>query len=247
MESTALNIPGVFRLGETRRKPDPGFPLNLGREGVHEICEASHGDMAAMTGFALAAARPPAGAVFWVRQFGLSREHGQLLHAGLETVAHRPAGLLSVETRKTSDALWASEEAICSGAVGLVIAEIEGLDFTASRRLALAASRHGVPLILLLPWRRDGSSAATARWRITSRPSAPNAFDARAPGASRWQAVLEKSRQAPQMAGHVFNIELDHETLSLRVVSGLAAHAPSPRAAPADIDIRDAPPRQQTG
>ena len=220
MESRALDIPGVFRLGETRRKPDQSFPLNLGREGVHEICEARHGDMAAMTGFALAAARPPAGAVFWVRQFGLAREHGDL---------------------------WASEEAISSGAVGLVIAEIETLDFTASRRLTLAASRHGIPLILLLPWRREGTSAATARWRVASRPSGPNAFDARAPGASRWQAVLEKSRQAPQMAGRVFNIELDHETLSLRVVSGLAAHAPAPRAASADIGLSQNPPRRKTG
>ena len=247
MESRALDIPGVFRLGETRRKPDQSFPLNLGREGVHEICEARHGDMAAMTGFALAAARPPAGAVFWVRQFGLAREHGDLLHAGLSSLTQCPAGLLSVQTRKASDALWASEEAISSGAVGLVIAEIETLDFTASRRLTLAASRHGIPLILLLPWRREGTSAATARWRVASRPSGPNAFDARAPGASRWQAVLEKSRQAPQMAGRVFNIELDHETLSLRVVSGLAAHAPAPRAASADIGLSQNPPRRKTG
>ena len=170
MESSALNIPGVFRLGETRQKPDQAFPLGLGREGVHEICEGQHGDMAAMTGFALAAAQPPAGAVIWVRQYGLTREHGHLLHAGLKAVTKPVTGVLSVDTRKATDALWATEEAICSGAAGLVIAEVAGLDFTASRRLTLSASRHGVPVILLLPWRRDGTSAAM--WARSLRRSA---------------------------------------------------------------------------
>ena len=83
MESRALDIPGVFRLGETRRKPDQSFPLNLGREGVHEICEARHGDMAAMTGFALAAARPPAGAAPNVRGQRSPQTGGCQLGTGL--------------------------------------------------------------------------------------------------------------------------------------------------------------------
>lgn len=233
MEPSPLDIPGVFRLDQRPDRPDPDFPLKLGSEGVHEICEAGHGDMAAMTGFALAAARPPSGAIFWVRQHLLEREHGRLFEAGMDWLTAMGKPLVTVATRRPGDTLWACEEGIQSSAVGLVICEVQGLDFTASRRLTLAAGRQGVPLILLLPWRHDGTSAASARWRVSPRPSSPNPFDNRAPGHTRWQAVLEKSRQAPHMAGRLFNIELDHETLSLRVVSGLAADAPSPRPAPA--------------
>jgi protein ImuA len=234
MEPKPFDIPGVFRLDQRPDRPEPAFPLRLGSEGVHEICEADHGDMAAITGFALAASHPPPGAIFWVRQYRLTREHGHLYEAGMERLVSAGKPIVTANTRRTADALWATEEAIRSSAVGLVIAEVETLDFTASRRLTLAASRQGVPLILLLPWRHDGTSAATARWKVSPRPSAPNPFDNRAPGATRWQAVLEKSRQAPHMAGRIFNLELDHETLSLRVVSGLASHPPAPRTAPPD-------------
>ncbi len=234
MESSNLDIPGVFRLEGRPQRADPAFPLRLGSEGVHEVCEARHGDMSAMTGFVLAAAAPPAGAIVWIRQFNLYQEHGGLLEAGLHALSAQRPAVLGVHTRKSADTLWATEEAIRSGAAGLVITEVDTLDFTASRRLTLAASRHGVPLVLLLPWRHQGTSAATARWRVSARPSAPNPFDTRAPGALRWQAVLEKSRQAPHMADRVFNIELDNETLSLRVVSGLATDPPAPRKTPTE-------------
>ena len=232
MESEALTIPGVFRLDRKPEKADARFPLKLGTEGVHEICEHAHGDMGAVSGFALAAAKPAPGPVFWIRQRRLRQEHGRLLQAGLPALLRADRPVLHAETRKLADTLWAIEEAVRSSAVSLVMAELEDIDFTASRRLTLASGRCGVPVILMLPFRHEGASAASARWRIKPRPSAPNPFDARAPGALRWQAILERSRQAPAMAGHVFNLELDDETLSLRVVPGLATDTPAPRKAP---------------
>lgn len=232
MESKKLNIPGVFRLERKPQQALPAFPLKLGAEGIHEICEASFGDMGAMTGFALAAARPAPGPIFWVRQVSLRREHGRLLQAGLPALVREERPILHAEARKLADTLWVIEEAVRSSSVSLVMAELEDIGFTASRRLTLAAGRHGVPVILLLPWRHEGASAAAARWRVKPRPSAPNPYDARAPGPLRWQATLERSRQAPAMAGHVFNLELDDETLSLRVVSGLATDPPAARPAP---------------
>lgn len=228
----APDIPGVFRLPAAPARARPAFPLGLGQSGVHEVCEADFGDMGALTGFVLAAAKLAPGAVFWVRQGKLKREHGRLLEAGLESLIRARRTILHAETRKLADTLWAVEEATRSSAVSMVIAELEDVDFTASRRLTLASARHGVPVILLMPWRREGATAASARWRVQPRPSAPNPYDPRAPGALRWRAVLERSREAPFMAGHVFNLELDDETLSLRVVSGLAADAPAPRQNP---------------
>ncbi len=224
---------GVFRarVSQKRGRVEDAarFPFGLGQVGVHEICEGAHGDMAALTGFALMAARWRDGPVLWVSQFGLARDHGRVLQAGLDqlgVLADRP--LIMVAAHKRVETLWTVEEAIRSGAVGTVIAELDGADFTASRRLALASSRYGCPVLLLMPYTREGATAATARWRVRPRPSAPNRFDAGAPGSPRLQAVLERSRQSPHLAGSVFNLEWTDETLSLSVAAGLAAHtAPS--------------------
>ncbi|MEM5516252.1 hypothetical protein WNY37_04775 [Henriciella sp. AS95] len=232
-----LQTPGIFRLGQAAAPREPAqFPLGLGTCGVHEICETSFGDMPALTGFALSAAPARRGAIIWVSQSGLLTNHGNLLETGLRGLRRERADLLHVHARKLPDTLWAIEEAIRSSAAGLVIGELSDMDFTASRRLALASSRHGIPVVLLMPYTREGATASIARWRVMPRPSAPNRYDRKAPGNPRWQANLERSRQAPHMAGHSFDVEFDDETLSLTVVSGLAADTPSPgETVPADI------------
>lgn len=231
MQQVPLPHPQLFRPKPQKPSPDLSFPLGLGVQGVHEICEARFGDIAALTGFALAAAKPQRGAIAWIGEISRELNHGHILGAGVSAIRRPAPPVLSIKARKTSEALWATEEAIRSSAVSLVIAEINHLDFTASRRLVLATSRHGVPAILLLPYTCEGATAATARWRVSARASAPNRYDPRAPGHTRWQATLERSRQAPQMAGRIFNLELDDETLSLSVASGLAAHTVAQSAA----------------
>lgn len=229
MESLAPSPPGVFRLRPEAALEPAAFPLGLGARGVHEVCEAAFGDMAALTGFALAAGALRPGAIAWVMQTRRSLDHGRPFMSGLGAIRQAPPPVLQVEAPKLTDALWAVEEAVCSATVALVVAELEAVDFTASRRLALASGRHGVPVILLLPYTSEGATAAAARWRVSARPSAPNRFDPRAPGFARWRALLERSRLAPHMAGQSFDVELNDETLSLRVVSGLAADAPRAR------------------
>lgn len=229
MEFCSLSSLGVFHLRSKAKLRDAAFPLGLGESGVHEVCEAGFGDMAALCGFAFAASKARRGAVFWISQARLNCDHGALLQAGLGRLTAPLPTVLQGRPRKLNDALWMIEEAIKSNAVGLVVAEIEDADFTASRRLSLAASRHGVPVILLMPYTRQGATAAAARWRVSPRPSAPNLYDPRAPGHVRWHAVLERSRQVPHMAGQSFNLELNDETLSLTVVPGMASHAPASR------------------
>lgn len=229
--SLELLHPGLYRAAYQSALVPPAFPFGLGETGVHEVCEASFGDMAALTGFALAAARLRRGALVWISQRNLIMDHGGCLQAGLAQLRRGAPHILSIDVIRLSDALWTIEEAVRSSAVGGVVAEIGSMDFTASRRLALAAGRHGVPVILLMSYTCEGATAASARWRVSARPSAPNAFDARAPGNIRWRAVLERCRQAPGLAGKVFDLELNDETLSLSVVSAVASYAPAPRAA----------------
>ncbi len=221
--------PDIFRLQQRPPEDDIDFPLGLGVQGVHEICEAAFGDMASLTGFAIAASGALKGTLAWVSQFQLGFDHGRALMGGVASFQRSCPQSIHICLRKRSEVLWTVEEAICSRAVSLVIAEIEDVDFTASRRLTLASRRCGVPVILLMPYTREGATAAQARWRICASPSAPNVFDPAAPGNPRWQAELVRSRAAPHMAGRLFNLEFDHETLSLNLATRMAANTAAPR------------------
>lgn len=207
------------------------FPYGLGRSGLHELAEAAYGDFPAMTGFLLAAMHKQAkGAWIWVRQASIARDMGEVPEAALRSEPDRLR--LNVQARNAREALWTTEEAILSGAATLVIAEIEEADFTATRRLTLASNRHGVPVVLMLPYTCEGATAAATRWRLSPRPSAPNRYDSQAPGHSRWRAVLERCRANPAETGQAFDLEWNDETLSLHMAAGLAAGPVAPRPAP---------------
>lgn len=232
MDFATLKAKGLVRpaRGPAAETSGVTFPFGLGRDGVHELVECKHGDFAALTGFACAAlSTAPPKSVLWVGQEGYAREHGGLRQDALSRLWPYQAACLHVATRKVEEALWAVEEGIVSGAVNLVVAELSGADFTASRRLTLAAKRTGVPLVLLLPHTHEGTTSAEARWSVRPRASGPNRYDPHAPGLTRWQVVLERSRAAPEKAGTVYNLEFDDETLSLRHVSGLADRSVTPR------------------
>lgn len=221
---------GVFRLSDPPPVDAPEFPFGLAAKGVHEVCEAAYGDMPAICALVASLAATGDGPVLWVSCGRARREHGRLFETGLAQVAPAFRPLVHVDAEKSTDALWAIEEAAASRALGLVIGEVQDMDFTASRRLSLVSERVGTPIVLLFPYMRAQASAANVRWRISAAPSGPNAFDPAAPGATRWRAVLERAREVPTFAGRVFDIELNDETLSLRVVPELAPDAVAPGA-----------------
>lgn len=208
------------------------FPFGLAQEGVHEIAETAYGDAGVAAGFTLAAlTRSQPGIWLWVRERVITMDQGRLTGLGAATFGLDPGRFLFVEADSTLEALMATEEGLRSGAVAAVIAEVRDVDFTASRRLILAAETGHTPALLLLPHTREGTTAAHARWRIAPTASAPNRFDTHAPGAPRWRAVLERSRLAPRQAGCAFDLEFDDETLCMRLVSGLADRPSTPRPA----------------
>jgi protein ImuA len=243
MDIATLKTKGLLRAVSAAPASPAAFPFGLGVAGLHEVAEASYGDRAAVTGFVLAATRQAKqGAWLWISQTKLTGDLGHVSQAALRQMQAVMPQRLNVETRTLAEALWAVEEAVVSGAVSLVIAEVDAADFTATRRLTLASGRYGVPVILIMAQTREGATAAATRWRISPRPSAPNRYDPQAPGNPRWRAVLERCRTAPNATGSSFDLEWNDETLSLSVVSGLAAGPAAPRPAQ-----RETPARRRTG
>jgi len=162
---------------------------------------------AALAGRAQKARATP---VIWIAPRLPGRE--SLYGPGLLEFGLDPAGLVVVRVPPGSDftktALWAMEEALRAPAVGVVCAEIEDMDLTASRRLQLAAEAGGGLGLLLRPLPRNlptsdthtlPPTASLSRWRISALPGAPADTDAtwtpaHLPGRPRWQAELLRAR-----------------------------------------------------
>jgi protein ImuA len=131
--------------------------------------------------------------LLWVQDRMAIIESGRVYPPGLRDIE-----LIHVEARDAKLALWAMEEGVrCSGLSG-VIGELWGdpaaLDFTATRRLAVAAERSGVPCWLVRLAGTANLSGARMRWRIASSPSIANPLDQRAPGTPAWDAELFRAR-----------------------------------------------------
>ena len=134
--------------------------------------------------------------VLWVLDAAVARQVGRPCPQGL--MAWGLSHILLICPSDARAALWSMEEALSCDAVSAVLGELWGnpraLDFTASRRLALAAERRRVPVVLVRPGATPDLSAARARWRVESVTSAQHPYDGQAPGAPRWLAELFGAR-----------------------------------------------------
>jgi len=166
----------------------------VGRNTLSEIF-ATHPRDAGWCGFLLARHIRP-GPVLWVQDRMAILESGRIFPPGLGL-----SDLIHVEARDARAALWAMEEGLRCASLSLVIGELWGdpaaLDFTATRRLAVAAERHGVAACLIRLGGHPDLSGARQRWRLSSLPSAPNPLDHKAPGSPRWDAELFRARGRP--------------------------------------------------
>jgi protein ImuA len=134
--------------------------------------------------------------LLWVQERMAIVESGRVHPPGLPT-----QNLIHVEARDPRDALWAMEEGVRCSCLSAVIGEIWGdpraLDFTATRRLAVASERSGTPCWLVRLGGAANLSGARMRWRIASAPSLINELDPRAPGMPAWDAELFRARGMP--------------------------------------------------
>lgn len=143
------------------------------------------------TGFLLAQL-PRGKPMLWVQERMAMLEAGRIYPPGLGV------DLIHVAARDARAALWAMEEGLRCSALGAVIGEIWGdpktLDFTATRRLAVAAERHGVAAYLIRLGGHANLSGARMRWRVASAPSLAFPLDPKAPGQPAWDADLFRAR-----------------------------------------------------
>ena len=225
-----------FSLAEEEMLPlglpaiDAALGGGLACAALHEVAPAAPAQFGAAAGFALAvAALRTAGsrsALFIQTDFA-SLEAGAPYGPGLDCFGLPMQRLIMLRVPRPVDALWACEEALKSRGVAVVIAELpeagEAADFTATRRLALAA-RAGGGLGLLLRHRPlPIATAAATRWQVAAAPSTPDRFGGL--GHTTFDLSLNRNRR-----GHRgrFIVSWDHhacaflpQTLSL----GMAAAA----------------------
>jgi len=174
---------------------EPGSPCALHSEVFARANEASGAALA----LALALDGRDGRSVLWVQDREAVRLTGRPYRPGL------PAGLrrrlIHVAARTPEDALFALEEGVRCRELAVVIGEIAGnpkaLDFTASRRLTLAAERHAVPLVLVRLDAACDLSSARMRWQAAAAPSLPPRWNAQAPGVPAWRAELFRARTYP--------------------------------------------------
>ncbi|MFC6687604.1 ImuA family protein [Jhaorihella thermophila] len=171
----SLSIPDSLR-----PEQDPPAGIGLRPARVHEACgPARHA-------FALWMAGQGQGTVLWIAPAWAPER----LHADGMRPLVDPARFLFVHPRRAPDLLWCAEEALRSGAVGLVVADLPGYPaLTPVRRLQLAAESSGAaPVGLLLTPGEGGARGVESRWHM-----APAHEGRRA----RWWLERRRARTAP--------------------------------------------------
>lgn len=189
---------------------------------------SAHGDASA-SGLALAQVElRRKGVLFWVQQVRTLKEMGRVFAHGLPPALRRP--ILHVATRNAQDTLWAMEEGLKCPSLAAVIGELQGdpaaLDFTASRRLAVAAERYDVPAFLIRSEGQADLSGARRRWRVESRPSLPHPYDSKAPGMPVWSLDLFRARDT--RPGR-WNVSYDRKAHRLDLASAISDGAVAQR------------------
>ena len=137
--------------------------------------------------------------LLWVQDERAIKLSGRPYRPGLPAeLRHR---VIHVAAKSAQDALFALEEGLRCRDLACVVGEIAGnpkqFDFTASRRLALAAEKHGSLLFLLRHDARADLSAARMRWRVRSATSVFPLWGRDAPGPHAWHAELFRARAHP--------------------------------------------------
>jgi protein ImuA len=177
---------------------------------LHEVRAADFRALLAAQGFLLALTacllHAREGPVLWPALLQDERDFGALYAPGLKQIGIAPSRLLRARCRSLHDLLWTLEEGARHGGLGAVLgARPPTMTLTQGRRLQLAASASGVPVLLLRKTEDEGPSPALTRWRVAPLPASRDGFGFL--DRPRWQVSLERVR-----GGHPgsFVLEWDH-------------------------------------
>lgn len=171
----------------------PGLPASVRHSDIFAPAGEASGAGAALA-LALDQADPTEAerSWLWVQDKAGRRLGGQPYRPGLPSdLRHR---LIHVAADSPEDALFALEEGLRCRDLAFVIGEIAGnpkaLNFTASRRLSLAAEKYRTPLWLVRPGATRDLGSARLRWEVRAALSPPPLWNAYAPGIPSWRAEL---------------------------------------------------------
>jgi protein ImuA len=220
---------------------------------LHEIHAGEVGDAGAAAGFAAAIGtgmavgggtgsggsggqRP----ILWLRTRAAAAKAGVLSAQGWAELGGRPDQALISILADDCALLQAAVDALRSRAVGAVLVESWGVmrawDLTTSRRLALAAERTGVPLLLLFSDAAPVPSAVQTRWQVAAAPS--QALAAAAPGLPRFDVALLRQRSGP--SGLDWRLEWNRDQLAFCDAAHAGAVVPVSARRPATDQRRGA-------
>jgi hypothetical protein len=211
-----------------------GFAVRLAVRRMHGLAaeQAKNGSLADnMRGRAhcrdTSPTEPPVeAAVVWCQPLAMAHEIGHLHGAGLTALGVDLAGVILVETSRAGDVLFAMEEALRSGAAGLVVGMLGEVDLTSARRLSLAAQESRTPCVLLTHGASATTAATWSRWRIGLRSSPFDPLDPRAPGGYAADVSIERCRANPSFSHTLpFALEWCDEAHRFRVPAGLVDRA----------------------
>lgn len=189
--------PARLTFGEA--ETDAWLRGGLLRDGVHEFyaADSSDGCVAAAVALLLGLRRcAKDGTMLWLREKRAGRALGQLYAPGLAAFGGNPDAVIPIQLPDLAGLLRAAADSVRHGAAPVVAMEVAGaapaLDLTASRRLALAAARSGVMVLIARSGAEPSPSVAHTRWRVTAAPSVP--LEANAPGAPAFDLTLLRQR-----------------------------------------------------
>lgn len=197
----SLGSPNISVCSETFSTGLSELDVHLGgglrREAVHEIFAADTRQTQAADGFALGLVlRSQPKNLVWVVQTRSFSESGVPYGPGVEDWGLETKSLVLVTVKDAAHLLSAGEEALASGAADAVLLSAWGdgpaFTLTASRRLALAASKGRSTGFFVRAAAQPAPSASDTRWRVRAAPSTPLA--AQAPGHSALGVELLRTR-----------------------------------------------------
>lgn len=195
----------------------------LARAGLHEISGIGNPEFGFHAGL-LRRTADESGLVLWCRHAGMEHETGLPYGPGLAAFGLVPAQFVFVRARKPADVLWAMEEGLRAGGLAAVVGDGIAPDFTATRRLQLAAESSGTTAFLLPPFSRASKttplSAALTRWRIHALPSVGECVGMC--WGMCWRIELVRCRGG---APKDWIVEWDEQALRFRLAEALANRA----------------------
>jgi len=228
----------LFALGAELLDAQLGGGLPRGR--LHELFAAEADDRAALAGAALMLAmRMGEGPLLWLRQDNGVRVSGALYGPGLADLGFDPARLIEIIAPDEAGLLRAAGDAIRCSDVAAVLIEpwkaARGFDLTVSRRLAVAAEKSGVTVLLLRAEADPVPSAAFSRWRVRSLASV--ALEADAPGHPAIEVELLRHRGG--LAGVRACLEWNRDEHAFREAALSGPGLPLPAGGPAGAGDQD--------